>query len=198
MQKQDHKENLNEPWGRLAWLCPAMYKLAFCSSSISKYSCLAPTSPLWHHSLCSHLASSCSPPPRFFSSSVLCCLQSHFFFASFCSSLFFPSPSPPSSVCKILSPLSCARFLQISQCKSSCSCTLLCWLHGESNKKLIDLNVIHPVLTHSLSNTVSLSRHLSCDLLGFRYQRLKINKQIYICLFFFFKDIHLNHLLWKK
>lgn len=53
MQKQDHKENLNEPRGRLAWLCPAMYKLAFCSSSISKYSCLAPIPPLASLSLLS-------------------------------------------------------------------------------------------------------------------------------------------------
>lgn len=87
MQKRDHKENLNEPRGRLASLCLAMYKLAFCSSSISKYSCLALTSPLWHHSLRSHLASSCSFFFNFrtFSSSNLCCLQSH----SFCFLLFF-------------------------------------------------------------------------------------------------------------
>lgn len=141
-----------------------MYKLAFCSSSISKYSCLAPTSPLWHHSLCSHLASSCS---GFFCPLFL--LLQHSLLPAISLSvlplvLCFSSPPPPSCVCKILSPLSCARFLQISQCKSSCSCTLLYRLRSESNKKLIDLNVIHPVLAHSLGNTASLSCHLSCDL----------------------------------
>lgn len=87
----DHKENLNEPRGRLAWLFWAMYKLASCSSSISKYSCLALFSPL--ASLC--LPSLASSP--FFPPSLLLRLTPLsiiLLFTSFCSSPFLP-PSPP-------------------------------------------------------------------------------------------------------
>lgn len=111
--------------------------------------------------LCSHLASSCSFFfPCYFSSPVLSLPELSLFFASFCSSPHF-SLLP----LLLLSPLSCARFVQISQCKSSCSCTLLYWLHRGGNKKRIDLNVIYPAPARSLSPQ---HRLLACDLTRLR------------------------------
>lgn len=127
----DHKENLNEPRGRLAWLFWAMYKLASCSSYISKYSCLALFSPLASLCLPSLASSPFFPLPSPPVDSILYHLAFYFL-------LFFPFSSSFSSCLYPSPPLRCAGFLQISWCKSSCFSTMLYWLQLQSNRKLID------------------------------------------------------------
>lgn len=135
----DHKENLNEPRGRSALLCEAMEKLAF-SSFISKYSCLALFSPL--ASLCL-LSLASSPFPslllRFlFSGCLLSSYSASSHLPFFLLHLFSLLHLLFLLLFVLLSPLSCSGSLQISWCKSSCSSTLLYWIHPQSNKGLID------------------------------------------------------------
>lgn len=159
-----------------------MYKLAFCSSSISKYSCLAPTSPLWHHSLHSHLASSCS----FFSlcsfpSSHLCCLKSPFFFLLFFSLFLLPLLSVRSRLLwavpdsnKSANVNHHVLALRSIGCTEKATKSLLIWMWYTPCS-----------LAHSLSNTAFLYCHLAYDHLRMSVGEVHDNNPIW-----FFLNVH--------